>query len=87
MHLVFFTRVKPFRLFNRITRNRKSVYNALVYPFLQELTRKRNRDSESDDAACLEEVDDLESEIQNEDSEEDDEIETKRSRYEVSLWF
>lgn len=51
----------------------------------QELTRKRNRDSESDGGACLDENDDLESEIQNDDSEDEDEIETKRCRYEVRV--
>jgi len=50
-----------------------------------ELTRKRNRDSESDGGNSLNDGEDLETELQNDDSEEDDdEIEAKRCRSEDS---
>ena len=49
------------------------------------MTRKRNRDSESDGGNSLnDDGEDLETELQNADSEDDDEIEAKRCRSEVS---
>ena len=51
--------------------------------YLQDLTRKRNRDSESDDGECVDENEDIDTEMQNEVGDSDGELDIKRCRFEV----
>lgn len=61
----------------------QSLLQICIIVFYQDLTRKRNRDSESDDGECVDESEDIDTEMQNEDGESDAELDIKRCRFEV----